>query len=235
MGRAFADLPEPVPPVINIDHHITNTYFGSIDYVDGAATSTCEILYSLLPQLGASWTPDLASAVLTGIVTDTLCFRTVGVTSNTLHAASQLMSAGANLAEINMRAINVKPLDMMTLYQKGLNNMRLDNGLLWTSISVAERVAAGLHGFGNGGLASMLGDVSEAAMGAVLTEMEDGRVKANFRCRPPFDVAEVAVNLGGGGHALASGCTLDGPLDRAEALVVDVAKEAIKRQREMFG
>ena len=67
-------------------------------------------------------------------------------------------------------------------------------------------------------------------MGAVLMEMDDGSVKVGLRCRPPFDVSEVAVSLGGGGHKLASGCTLDGPLEDAERLLVERCKAAIQRQ-----
>ena len=232
MGNAYACLAEPRPRLVNIDHHITNTYFGAINLVDSGATSTCEILYALLPRLGVRWTADLATSVLTGMVTDTLCFRTVGVRSGTLRAASELMEAGADLATVTMNGINLTALDTLNLYERGLHNMRLDGGLLWTTISNQERRQLGYRGTGNGGLASMLGDVSEALMGAVLTETDDGKVKANFRCRPPYDVAEVAVNLGGGGHPLAAGCTLDGPLAAAESLVVAVAKEAIERQRE---
>ena len=67
-------------------------------------------------------------------------------------------------------------------------------------------------------------------MGAVLMEVEDGSVKVGLRCRPPYDVSEVAVELGGGGHPLASGCTLPGPLAEAEATLVHTCKEAIDRQ-----
>lgn len=231
MGRAYSTLPEPIPPLINIDHHITNTHFGDINLVESEATSTAEILYALLPHLGVNLTADLATSLLTGLVTDTLCFRIVSVTSYTLGAASKLMEAGADLADITTRSLLLKPLSSLQLWKKGLNNLRLEDGLLWTSITNEERLATGYPGAGTTGLVNALADVYQADMGAVLMEMEDGRVSVSFRCRPPFTVSELALNLGGGGHDLAAGCTLDGPLSKAEELVVAMSKEAIARQK----
>jgi phosphoesterase RecJ-like protein len=81
MGKTYATLPEPRPPVINIDHHVTNTRFGAIQLVDPTAVSTTEILYDLFRQLNVPITTDIAASLLTGLVTDTLGFRTVGTTA----------------------------------------------------------------------------------------------------------------------------------------------------------
>lgn len=233
MGRAFADLPEPHPPIINIDHHVTNTQFGEVNVVDSACTSTTEILYRLLPGLGVRLSSDLATSLLTGIVTDTLGFRTVGVSAATFEAASALMEAGADLNHITARALLIKPLSIMYLWQRGLDKVKLEEeGLLWTAITHKERQAIGHMGSSSGGLVNMLANVDEAAMSAVLLEGED-RVFVGFRCRPPFNVAELALNLGGGGHPLAAGCTLEGSLADAQSLVVNMARDTIRRQREL--
>ncbi|MFW6068697.1 MAG: DHH family phosphoesterase [Chloroflexota bacterium] len=233
MGRAFADLPEPPPPIINIDHHVTNTQFGEVNVVDSACTSTTEILYRLLPGLGVRLSSDLATSLLTGIVTDTLGFRTVGVSAATFEAASALMEAGADLNHITARALLIKPLSILYLWQRGLDNLKLEEeGLLWTAITHKERQAIGHVSSSSGGLVNMLANVDEAAMSAVLLEDED-RVFVGFRCRPPFNVAELALNLGGGGHPLAAGCTLEGSLADAQSLVVNMARDTIRRQREL--
>ncbi|MCB8958788.1 MAG: bifunctional oligoribonuclease/PAP phosphatase NrnA [Ardenticatenales bacterium] len=230
MGKAFTTIPEPVPTLINIDHHITNTEFGDVNLLDAEATSAAEILFDLLPALGVSWTPDLAKSVLTGIVTDTLCFRVAGTTHKTLQAAAVLTAAGANLPEITMQAINIKPLSTLRLWREGLINMKMEGGLLWTSISKEAREAAGFPGNGNAGLVSFLGNAEQAAMGIVMTEMDGGRVIVGLRCRPPYDVSELAMALGGGGHPLAAGATMDGPLEKVERLVVSMAREYIANQ-----
>jgi len=231
MGRAYTDLPEPKPPIINIDHHVTNTFFGDVNVVETGCNSTAEILYRLLPRLDVSITSELATSLLTGIVTDTLGFRTVGVTGDTFQAASALMEAGADLTLITTEALLLKPLTTLQLWRIGLDNMKLEEeGVLWTSISDEERRSIGFEGSGSGGLVNMMANVDEATMSAVLIE-DDDRVYVGFRCRPPYSVSELALNLGGGGHPLASGCTLEGPLEKAEALVVDLSRESIRQQR----
>lgn len=230
MGQSLAGLDTPRPPIINIDHHITNTRFGQINLVDEVATSTAEILYNLCVAFGWTLTPDIARSLLTGVVTDTLGFRIVGVTPQTIQAASALMGAGADLAAITMQALNLKPLSTLRMYQKGLSNMQFQDGLLWTTISYAEQLAAGYAQANSAGLVSMLGNTSEAAFGVVIMELANGRVNAGFRCRPPWNVAELATSLGGGGHALASGCTIPGPLAEAEQLIVVRSLAEIKQQ-----
>ncbi|MCA9941052.1 MAG: bifunctional oligoribonuclease/PAP phosphatase NrnA [Anaerolineales bacterium] len=230
MGQSLTLLGNPRPPILNIDHHITNTCFGVTNLVDGTTTSTAEILFNLLPVLGVSLTPDIARSLLTGIVTDTLGFRIAGVTAQTISAASVLMEAGADLTMITMQALNLKPLSTLRMYQKGLANMQLRDGLLWTCVSYAEQQEVGYDQASSAGLVSMLGNTSEAAFGVVLMEMADGRVSVGFRCRPPWSVSELATSLGGGGHALASGCTISGPLAAAEQLIVSRGLAEIKRQ-----
>jgi phosphoesterase RecJ-like protein len=230
MGDAYAGLPEPRPFIINVDHHVTNTRFGDIDIVRPEATSTTEILYDLFLELDIEITPDIAVSLLTGLVTDTLGFRTVGVTANTLRIAAGLIDSGAELGFVSYNALNMRSQSTMKLWRTGLDNMHLEDGLIWTSITYQERKAAGFRSGSSVGLTNLIADVEEAVMGAVLMESEDGTVKVSLRCRPPYDVSEVAVQLGGGGHPLAAGCTLAGPLQEAEARLVSRCREAIERQ-----
>lgn len=233
MGEAYALLPAP-PSVINIDHHVTNTRFGDVNVVDSDCTSTTELLYHLLPGLGVRLTPELATCLLTGVVTDTLGFRIPGVDAGTLRTAGTLMEAGADLGFITQNALLIKPLSTLRLWQSGLNHMRFEEeGVLWTAISDKDRTATGYSGSSSGGLVNMMANIDEAAMSAVLIE-EDDKVYVGFRCRPPFNVSELALNLGGGGHPLASGATLEGPLNKAISLVVPMARETIRQQRALL-
>lgn len=234
MGQSFASLPTTVPTIINIDHHVTNTYFGDIQHVVPEAVSATEILYDLFKHIGITITTDLAMCLLTGVVTDTLGFRTVGVTAKTLRIASELVDAGADLPLITMQGLSRKPYSTAQLWQIGLNNMRLEEGLIWTKINNTQREAIGYNNTSTGGLVNFLGNVTQAAISAVLLEMNDGTVRVGFRCNPPYSVSELALNLGGGGHPLAAGCSLDGPLDKAEALVVAMSKETIRQQQASF-
>lgn len=232
MGDAFERLPLPVPFIINIDHHVTNTRFGDLNIIEPTATSTTEILYGLFQELGLEMTPEIALSLLTGLVTDTLAFRTIGVTANTLRIAAELVEAGADLGFVTTQALNLRAYSTMKLWRSGMENMQLEDGLLWSAITNKQRQEAEFRSNSSVGLVNLLADVEEAAMGAVLMEMDDGTVKVGLRCRPPYDVSEVATELGGGGHPLASGCTLLGPLAEAEATLVRTCKDAIARQTE---
>lgn len=229
MGQAYRSLPEPLPMIINIDHHVTNTQFGSINLVDSSANATAEIIFNLLPALGVSLTAEMATALLTGLVTDTLGFRTAGVNARTLNAASQLMDAGADLFTVTTHGLILKPFSTLLLWQKGLDKMRLEDGLLWTSINNKEREEIGHMAPSSSGLVNVMAEVYQSVISVVLLELANGQISVGFRCRPPYSVAELALNLGGGGHPLAAGCTLDGPLEKAEAMVVALSKETIRQ------
>jgi phosphoesterase RecJ-like protein len=232
LGQSFASLPEPKPPIVNIDHHASNTRFGMVNLVVPEANSTTEVLFHLFEAMRIKVTPDLAACLLTGLVTDTLIFSTAGVRADTLKTASALIEAGADLFTITSESLKLKKLSTLLIWEKGLGNMKLEDGLLWTSISNRERESTGHAGSSSFGLGNMMANVYQVAMSAVLLEMADGRVSVGFRCRPPYSVSELAVSLGGGGHHLAAGCTLDGPLEEAEALVVARGKESIRLQNE---
>lgn len=231
LGNAFASLPAPLPTVINIDHHITNTRFGAINLIQPEATATTEILFELFSALNVPLSEPLAVCLLSGLVTDTLGFRTAGVSGHTLRIASQLVEAGANLYDVTAKALTLKPMSTLLLWQKGLNNMHFEEGLLWTSISSSEREEVGRLDSSSMGLSNLLVEVYKVSVSAVLVETSDGRVSVSFRCRPPYSVSELARGLGGGGHHLAAGCTVDGPLEKAVALVISRSKESMRQQR----
>lgn len=230
MGEVFANLPEPRPTLINIDHHITNTNFGTFNLVTPAASSTCEMLYDLFSEIGVDITTGIAESLLTGLITDTLGFRTSNVSGNTLRAAAALVDAGGDIETFSIRSLHEKPLSTARVWQLGLNNMRLDEGVLWTTISAAELRAAGLEGNpSHSGLVNFLADVDAAHIGLLFMEMTDGTVRVGMRSRLPYDVARVAVAFGGGGHMQASGCTMPGPLEEAIPPILAACQEEVRR------
>lgn len=231
LGRAYADLSQPKPPIINLDHHITNTNYGMLNLIRPETNSTTEVLHGFFNELEVPLTRDLAICLLTGLVTDTLSFRTASVNAVTLRTAAELVDAGADLFEVTTKALNLKPLSTLLLWQTGLNNMHQEDGFLWTSISKEESELAGHSGTSSFGLGNLLADVEEVVLSVVILEMADGQISVGFRCRPPYSVSELAQSLGGGGHHLAAGCTIAGPLMAAETLVVARTREFLQQQR----
>lgn len=230
VGKVLKNMAKPLPPLVNIDHHVTNTYFGDINLVEMKASSTTEVLFNLLPALDIQLDKPLAECLLTGLITDTLNFRTANVTGDTLKTAGLLVEAGINLHHITTQALTLKEMSTLLLWKKGLNNARIEEGIIWTALTVEDRREAGHQGYSTSGLGNMLADVYDIKMSVVLLELSNGRVSISFRCHPPYRVSELAEELGGGGHHLASGCTIKGSLDEVTELVVSKSKEAMREQ-----
>jgi bifunctional oligoribonuclease and PAP phosphatase NrnA len=204
-------------PVIVLDHHVTNLNFGTLNYVDATAAATTQIVLELADALRVAIRPEAATCLLTGLVTDTLSFRTSNVTPKVLRVAARLMEAGAALPEITERALNQKPLSVMRLWGLALASLQHERQVVWALISREMRARAGAPDTGDGGLASFLISAPEAKVAAVLSEKPDGQVEVGLRARNGLDVSELALALGGGGHPQAAGCTIPGPLVNAEA------------------
>ncbi len=225
MGKVGAAAIADGAPLINVDHHITNTFFGQVNLVDTDAVATAEIIFDWLPHLKVSLDGAIATCLLTGIVTDTLCFRTNNVTAKVLGKAQRLMESGAPLNEITRRTVGRKSYADLRLWAAVMPSVKLEKGIIWAVIDRATRQTAQLKNGSDGGLVSLLISVDDANVAAVFRELDDGRVEVALRATPGYDVSGVAVALGGGGHALASGATVNGPL----GAVVDQTLKQLRR------
>jgi len=203
-------------PVLVLDHHVTNLNFGTLNYVDPAAAATAQVIVDLADALRAPIGPEAATCLLTGLVTDTLSFRTSNVTPEVMCVAARLMDEGANLYEITERALSQKPLNVMRLWGLALAGLHQERNVVWALITREMRAQAGAPDTGDGGLASFLINAPEAKVAAVFSEKSDGQVEIGLRARNGLDVSRLALALGGGGHPQAAGCTLPGPLADAE-------------------
>jgi phosphoesterase RecJ-like protein len=215
-------------PVIVLDHHVTNRRFGTLNYVDTRAASTCEIVVELADALDAAIGPEAATCLLTGVVTDTLGFRTSNVTPRVLAIAARLMEQGADLHRITELTLGNRPLSIMRLWGLALSQLRLEDGVLWTEVTREMRERAGVLDEDDGGLVSHLITAHEARIAAVFGELNDGSIDLDLRASLPFEVASAALRLGGGGHPQASGSHLPGPLADAEGRVLPLLREAAR-------
>jgi phosphoesterase RecJ-like protein len=220
-------------PLLVIDHHVTNTNFGAINWVAPEYAATCQMLVHLADALDVPLTGKLAECLLTGIVTDTLSFRTSNTTVEVLEAAARLMRGGADLVHITQRLLNQRSFGLFKLWGRVLQHVQLEDGVIWTTISLQEMKEAG-DPPNDGQLSSTLITAVEADMSATFTEKRDDQsrpvVECSMRARPGFNVAAVAFGFGGGGHPAASGCTVPGTLDDVTALVVPALKQAHQEQ-----
>ena len=218
----FADL-----PLIVIDHHITNVYFGDINWVEPTCCATDEMIYHLVVALDEALDETLATALLTGIVTDTRGFRTSNVTPVVMHITGRLMDAGAPLAMITERTLNTRSMSLIRLWGRVLESVEQDDGVI--SALNTQQMRRDLGGIIRAeGLVSFILGAEEARIAAVFTETPEGKVECSFRARPGYDVSQIALELGGGGHPPAAGCTIDGDLPTARRRVVAMLKEEVR-------
>ncbi len=208
------------PKVINLDHHPTNTMFGDIHLVVPEAVSATEIVYDWLVNMNAPVSQPVATALLTGLVTDTIGFRTSNVNPKTLGTAQQLMLAGAPFMEIINRTLVNKPFSTLNLWKQSFPSVQLQDGIISAVISQENLKAAGLTDATDGGLVSTLITAEEALIAATFKELPDKHVELSFRSKFGVDVGSVAFALGGGGHTQAAGATVAGTVEEVQARVM---------------
>lgn len=217
-------------PALNLDHHITNTRFASVNLIDPEATSTAEVVLEVVDALGAPLDVETATCLLCGMVTDTLGFRTANVTPRVLERAARLMRAGGPLAQIIEMALNRRPYSGLCMWAAGLGTMQFQDGIVWAHLSREARAKCGPVAGAETGLVNFLLSAQEAEVAALFTERDDGAVDVSMRAKPGHDISGVAMALNGGGHPLAAGCSLPGPLPEAEARVLGLLRDYLHRR-----
>jgi phosphoesterase RecJ-like protein len=222
-GRAHS------PKVINLDHHATNTLFGNLFLVNPEAVSAAEVVFDWLAYMSQPLSQPTATALMTGLVTDTRGFRTSNCTTRTLQIAQQLMEAGASLADVTARTLDSKSYSTLEIWKGALHSVDLKKGLISANVTQADLKRAGMSDMTDGGLVSLLIAVNEAVIAAVFKELAHGEVELSFRSKPGYDVAQVALALGGGGHKQAAGATIPGPLLAARERVIPMLRMVVEQ------
>jgi bifunctional oligoribonuclease and PAP phosphatase NrnA len=224
--RIDVDLKEYDIPDLNIDHHKTNTYFAKINLVESGAVATTEILTKYLPDFGLSITKPVANALLTGIVTDTIGFRTTNITPDIFRMVANLMELGGELTRIYYKTIVEQSLAAARYWGAGLSKIKMEDGLVWTTLSLNERESAGYLARDDADLVKILSAIDGAKVSVILTEQVGGYVKISWRLcgssETELDVSEIAQRFGGGGHKAAAGADVKGELnDILEKVLTD--------------
>ncbi len=216
-------------PIVVFDHHVTNTLFGVVNVVEPNVSSTSELVLKLIRRLGLTLTPDIAAALLTGVVTDSLAFRTSSTTPDTLAAAMELMKTGVSLADITRKSLVLRTYDSLKFMAAGIMASQMEDGIVWACITRKLRREIGTReDRGDGNLVGTLITATEARIAAVFVENPDGTIEIGFRSAPGYDVSQVAFELGGGGHPAAAGCTIPGPMRDAVNRVLPRLRQVIR-------
>lgn len=201
---------------INIDHHFTNDNYGDINLVLPDASSASEIVFHLLDHKRAI-TKEIATCLLTGIMTDTGGFQNSATTPGAIEVSSRLMNKGANIKQVAKYALDQKPVNTLKLWGRALERLKINekNKIISTVITKKDLEECNATEEAMEGVANFLNELDQAKDGVVmvLSEREKGKVKGSLRTTNGLiDVSKLAKILGGGGHKKASGFTVDGQL-----------------------
>jgi len=232
IGKLYEDNPKIFQsvPVINIDHHASNDYFGTVNLVDLTATSTAELLVGLIEALGPSLIDeDVATALLAGIISDTGSFQHSNTTPKSLTIAAQMVGFGARQQEIIKHFFKTKQFSTLKLWGRILSKLQHDAvaKIAWSCISLEDFKEAGANPEHVGGVIDeLMTSVPDANTIILLSEREPKTIFGSVRTKKGLDSAEIAKIFGGGGHHGAAGFKLldVGHLE-AEKMVISKIKE----------
>lgn len=200
-------------PVINIDHHPTNTRFGKMNIIDPTAASTCEIIVQMADLLSWEITPEIATALLTGVYTDTGGLLHSNTTADVYRTVARLLRAGARHQLVMTAVFRTAKLSTLKLWGRVLEKISIsEEGGAISAVTQADFRATGAEYAELTGAIDYVNAVPGMRFSMVLSE-RDGKVKGSIRTlRDDVDVSAMASKFQGGGHKKAAGFALTGKL-----------------------
>ena len=213
---------------ICIDHHITNEKFARINLIDPEAVATCAILAELIPQIGLTVDKPVADALLTGILSDSIGFRTSNTNAKALRLAADLMDLGANITELYNKALISRPFEATKYWGYALQKMERQDGLVWTTLTLEDRKNANYPGNDDADLTNIISSIDPLDVAILFVEQKKDVVKVSWRARPGLDISGIAHSLGGGGHPAAAGAECTGTLLEVQEKVIKITKNYLE-------
>jgi phosphoesterase RecJ-like protein len=225
VGKIFENFGQPD---INIDHHKTNEKFGKLNLIEAEEVATAAILTNHMPEWGLKITKPIAAALLTGIITDTLGFRTSNTTPESLRQCAILMETGVDMPDLYMRSLVKKSFPAARYWGAGLSSMEQKHGIVWGTLTLEDRKKSGYSGNDDADLINMISAIDGNKVGMIFVEQSDRHVKISWRAlEPGIDVSQVAKHFNGGGHAAAAGADIPGALKEIQLVVLKATREML--------
>jgi len=212
--------------VVNIDHHVSNSQFGDLNFVDVDASASGELLFRMFRVLEIRITPTLATNLLAGIITDTGRFRHSNTSPEALRVAAKLVEAGASLSHLTEQLYFTVPARDIRSASHILSTLELHaDGQISTMFVENDYAVEDPDNLID------LGRAIEGVEVAVLfSEMKDGRIRASLRSRSRVNVSVIAESFGGGGHERAAGFRMYGTFKSVQARLLPSLLDALAQQ-----
>ena len=212
---------------IVIDHHISNTYYGDYNYVEGKSPAVSQTIVKILRRLNVSLTKEIGECLMVGIITDTGGFRYDTVDAETFSIASRMVELGVNISDIYLRVFTLQTKPQFLLSR--IANSRLEilnkNRVAFTYITMEDEKKVHAAEGDHEGIVDIGRNIEGVEVSIFVRESEKG-YKVSLRSNRYVDVSEIAEALGGGGHSRAAGILLNMSLEDAKKSLL---KETYKR------
>lgn len=219
---------------VNIDHHISNPSYGDFNLIDSTSPATGQILYDLITALGLPLPAETRDAIYVAVSTDTGSFQYPSTTAKTYEMAADLIRQGLDVGKINSQTYDNHPYRRVELMRALLNTLEVSpDGIVanW-ELRDQTRIDLALRPEDSEGLIDIIRAIRGVQLAVFFEELEDGKIRVSMRSKDRrIDVCQIALQFGGGGHALAAGIRMTGPIEEAKALVLG----AIRRRIEEVG
>lgn len=220
IGRV-QDLINPETVIFNIDHHVSNEYFGDYNYVIPNAAASGEVVYDIFKHMKVPITKEDAANLYIALSTDTGSFKYGNTTVRSHQIAAELIKKGIDIEKINEDTYATYSLNKINLYSRLLSRVKTaDNGsLAWAVMKKEDIEQSGATYEDAEGFIDFLKYIREVKISFFMIEMSNA-VRVSFRSKDPYDVNGVATYFKGGGHKKASGCMIHLPVEEAEKMVL---------------
>ncbi|QTN31510.1 DHH family phosphoesterase [Akkermansiaceae bacterium] len=215
---------------LNIDHHISNPAYGDVNVIDAGSPATGQIVYDLIKSLGYPLPDETRDSVYVAVSTDTGSFQYGSTTAATYEMAADLIRRGLDVGKINADTYDNSPFRKIELMRTLLNTLEIseDGKLAHWELRDAVRKDLNLKPDDSEGLIDLIRGVKGVRVAAFFEELEGGKIRVSMRSKDKgVNVCEVALQFGGGGHALAAGIRMAGPLEDAKTKVLAALSEAL--------
>lgn len=215
--------------ILNLDHHPTNDGYGHVNLIKSDAAATTEILYDLIRKFSMEWTKESATAIYTGILTDTGGFRYSNTTPKVMSMASELLGYGVNGPMLSENLLEEMTPSQIKILIKALSTLEMSSdGLIsWVHITPESMVECGAINEDLEGIVNYPRNISGVEVGILFKVIDDTAVKVSLRSSGTVDVAALAQMFGGGGHVRAAGCRIEGTLDHIIPQVLERVRQLL--------
>jgi bifunctional oligoribonuclease and PAP phosphatase NrnA len=211
--------------LINIDHHKSGRDFGHVNWIDPKAVATAEMVYRLAKHAGVTISPEIATCLYTAVLTDTGSFMFEGTSEHTFQLARELVLAGADPVHCARQVYFGHSTAKMRLLGAALSALQREGPRAWIWVTQEQMERVGAKEEDCEGLVNYALSIGDVEVAAFFRELPDGRFRVSLRSKGQPDVARIAEIFGGGGHACASGCAVEGPLHVAVEKILGRIRE----------